>query len=78
MKFGQLTEHNMGNIFLEKLYTKCGGKLVRETCLKSQNWAYIISGSIVKFYTDCFYCMSSWGLSQYIEPKLQGNCFYLM
>ena len=24
MKFGQLIEHNMRNIFLEKLYTKCG------------------------------------------------------
>ena len=24
MKFGQCIEHNMTNIFLEKLYTKCG------------------------------------------------------
>ena len=26
MKFGQLIEYNMTNIFLEKLYTKCGGE----------------------------------------------------
>ena len=26
MKFGQLMEYNMRNIFLEKSYTKCGGK----------------------------------------------------
>ena len=26
MKFGQLIEHNMRNIFLEKSYTKCGGE----------------------------------------------------
>ena len=26
MKFGQLLECNMGNIFLEKLYTKCGAE----------------------------------------------------
>ena len=26
MKFGQLIEFNMKNIFLEKLYTKCGGE----------------------------------------------------
>ena len=26
MKFGQLTECNMKNIFLEKSYTKCGGE----------------------------------------------------
>ena len=25
MKFGQLLEYNMRNIFLEKFYTKCGG-----------------------------------------------------
>ena len=27
-KCGQLTEHNMRNIFLEKLYTKYGGKAI--------------------------------------------------
>ena len=42
MKFGQLIEYNMRNIFLEKLYTKCG----RETSpldpfLKNDNWAYL-------------------------------------
>ena len=26
MKFGQLIEYNMGNIFLEKSYSKCGGE----------------------------------------------------
>ena len=26
MKFGQLIEYNMRNIFLEKLYIKCGGE----------------------------------------------------
>ena len=26
MKFGQLREHNMKNIFLKKPYTKCGGE----------------------------------------------------
>ena len=28
MKFGQLTEYNMRNIFLEKSYTKCGRKTI--------------------------------------------------
>ena len=28
MKFGQLTEYNMKNIFVEKLYTKCAGETV--------------------------------------------------
>ena len=26
MKFGQLIEYNMKNIFIEKSYTKCGGE----------------------------------------------------
>ena len=26
IKFGQLREYNMRNIFLEKSYTKCGGE----------------------------------------------------
>ena len=28
IKFGQLIEHNMRNIFLEKSYTKCGGETI--------------------------------------------------
>ena len=28
IKFGQLIEYNMGNIFVEKLYTKCGGETI--------------------------------------------------
>ena len=28
MKFGQLIEYNMRNIFIEKSYTKCGGETV--------------------------------------------------
>ena len=28
MKFGQLIYYNTRNIFLEKLYTKCGGKTI--------------------------------------------------
>ena len=28
MTFGQLIELNMGNIFLEKAFTKCGGKTI--------------------------------------------------
>ena len=28
MKFGQLIEYNMKNLFLEKPYTKCGGETI--------------------------------------------------
>ena len=34
MKFGQLIEYKMGNIFLEKSYTKCGGEAIpRPFCI---------------------------------------------
>ena len=36
MKFGQLIEYNMRNIFLEKLYIKCGGEaLVPDPLIKN-------------------------------------------
>ena len=28
MKFGQLIDYDMGNIFLEKSHTKCGGETI--------------------------------------------------
>ena len=34
MKFGQLIEYNMRNIFLQKSYTKCGGETIPRTFLK--------------------------------------------
>ena len=34
MKFGQLIEYNMKNIFLEKSNTKCGGETSPRTCYK--------------------------------------------
>ena len=39
MKSGWLVEHNMVNIFIEKLYAKCGGveKLFPDPFLKNQN-----------------------------------------
>ena len=34
MKFGQLIEYNMRNIFLEKSYTKCGGETIPKPFFK--------------------------------------------
>ena len=31
MKFDQLIEYNMRNIFFEKSYTKCGGETIPQT-----------------------------------------------
>ena len=37
MKFGQLIEYNMRNIFVEKSYTKCAGETISDPYLTSQN-----------------------------------------
>ena len=37
MKFGQLIEYNMRNIFLEKSYTKCGGETIFSVFSKNSN-----------------------------------------
>ena len=34
MKFGQLREYNMRNIFVEKPYTKCAGKTIPRPLFK--------------------------------------------
>ena len=37
MKFGQLIEYKVRNIFVEKLYTKCGGqKLFSDSFVKNK------------------------------------------
>ena len=37
MKFGQLIESNMRNIFVEKSYTKCGGETISRPSSKKTN-----------------------------------------
>ena len=73
IKFGQLMQYNMWNIFLEKSFTECGGKSVTTPSSNKLNfWS-----NILQFCTVCFCCMPSWRLSKYIETKLQTTCFYL-
>ena len=37
MKFGQLIEYNLRNIFVEKSNTKCAGEILLDPYLKNQN-----------------------------------------
>ena len=76
MKFVQLVEYNLRNIFLEKSYKKCGGKTISRLFSK-KNWAYRWINSR-NFYTVCFYCIPNWGLWKHIESKLQITCFHLI
>ena len=75
MKLDQLIEFMMKNIFFEKSCTKSS----RETSPRpfSEKWKYLWINSL-KYYTICFNCMASWGLSKYVETKMQTTFFHLI
>ena len=59
MKFRQLREYNMKNIFLEKPYRKCGG----ETSLRPFSEKLILIRSLdqqSEFLFSSFCCISKW------------------
>ena len=74
MIFNQLTEYNMRNVFLEKSNTKYDGETIPRPFFKNQNWEYLWI-NILKFDAVWFYFMPSWGLSKYIEIKMQILAF---
>ena len=41
MKFGQLIDYNMRNIFVKKSYAKCGRETIPDLYLKNQNRTYL-------------------------------------
>ena len=69
MKFNQLMKYNMRKIFLENHTQNVVEKLFPDPFLKNQNKIYLWINSL-QFYTVCFYCLSSWELSKYVESKL--------
>ena len=71
MKYGQLMEYNMRNIFLEKSFTKSGGDTIpRPFSKKSKLSVSLLWITSLSFYTVGFYWMLSRGLLKYIETKL--------
>ena len=71
IKFGQLIQYNMWNIFIEKSFTEYGRKSVTTPSSNKLNlWS-----NILQLCTVCFCCTPSWRLSKYIETKLQTTCF---
>ena len=65
MKFGQLIENNMKNIFMKNNAQNLVEKLIPGPFLKNQNSAYLWINNL-KFYRVCFY----WGLPAYIKSKM--------
>ena len=52
--FGQLIEHNMRNVFVEKSYTKCGGETILRPFRTSTSVLYKkIKFSIKDFFSKC-------------------------
>ena len=71
IKFGQLIQYNMWNIFIEKSFTEYGRKSVTTPSSNKLNlWS-----NILQLCTVCFCCTPSWRLSKYIETKLQTTGF---
>ena len=64
-----------GTLFLKNYTQNLVKKPLLDPFLKNQNWAYLWTNSL-KFNTACFYCIPSWGLSKYIETKLQTTLFF--
>ena len=50
MKFGQLIEYNLRNIFLEKLYTKCRGETIPRLFFTKQK----LSISLDQYYINLY------------------------
>ena len=74
IKFGQLIEYNRDMFLLKNNAQNVVEKFVPDPFFKNWNWVYLW----IKSFIVCFYCMPSWGLSKYIETKLQVACFYFI
>ena len=77
MKFGQLIECNMRNIFLEISYTKCGGETSTRPFFEKLKLSISLNQWPRVLYSLLLFMPSS-GLSKYIEIKLQTTCLQLI
>ena len=75
LKFGQLIEYHVRNIFLEKSYTKCGGETILRTFYNIFYLPEYLWNNCLKFCTVCFYCMPSFGLSKLLKLSCKPLAF---
>ena len=54
MKLGQLVEHKMRNIFLEKSYTKCDGEIIPRLFNKKSKLSISVVKSFIQFVFTVF------------------------
>ena len=63
MKFGQLIEYNLINIFLEESYTKCGGETIPRSFFKKSK----LSISLDQYYKTLYILFSLFDKLRAIE-----------
>ena len=61
---------------LKKMCSENMQKIYWRTPMPKCNFNKVAKQYSLKFSTVCFVCIPSWGLSKYIETKLQNTCFY--
>ena len=76
MKFGQLIECNMRNIFLEKPYTKYDGETSPRPFSEKLKLS-ISLGNSLKFYRVCFYCLVLPNVNLFYKIKRGLGLVYL-
>ena len=82
LKFGPLIEYNMKNIFLEKLYTKCGGETIPTPFSKISKLSYLWINSLKFIQFDFIVCQVeayqnilklNWRLIAFTSYKASSN-----
>ena len=73
VKFDQLIEYDLKNIFFGKIITKYGGT----TNPRKSKLGLSLDINRLRFYAVCFIVCLSRRLSKYIEKKVLTTCFYL-
>ena len=68
MKFGQLTEYNVRNVFLQKSYTKCGGKAIPRPFYRNSNLSITVDQQSEMLQFAFIVCPSG-DLPKYIKIK---------
>ena len=77
MKFGQLLEYNIRNIFLEIPCSKCVGKTCPRAIFKKIKIEHICELTVSSFIDFVFFVCPSRRPPKHIETKFLTTCLYL-
>ena len=77
MKFGQLIEYNIRNIFFEKSYTKCAGETINRPLSKNAKLSIFLD-QYCKGLNSLFLLYGNLRAIEISENRLHTTCFYLI